>query len=272
MLAIFAAAALTLSPAEVRACVGASVDMTWTAIAEEKAKISSAAWDETCHQVRAANARRLSVARVIRETGVSPVGSFTASQRWVGLRRTASTPETAELFRLITEDQLARESLSAKKTPITAGLSPLAARIYDFVAARAAIDADAASRAWLRTTVARRGWFTISRDGAEADKAAQLIVQHADQDVAFKGEMIALLEPLVEAGDSDRAFFPYMYDRWAAQAGKPLRFGFQGACKSKGVWEPLSIEDPERLDERRRRFGVKRSFAEEKNLNGARCT
>lgn len=271
MLAIFATAALSLSPAEVRTCVGSPVDMNWTAIAEEKAKISPAAWDETCRQVRDANARRLSVARVIRETGVSPVGSFAASQRWVDLRRTASTPETAELFRLITEDQLARESLSTKKTPITAGLSPLAARIYDFVVARAGIDADAASRTWLRTTVARRGWFTIPRDGADADKAAQFIVQHADQDVVFKGEMIALLEPLVEAGESDRGFFPYMYDRWAAQAGKPLRFGFQGACKSKGVWEPLQIEDPEHLDDRRQRYGVRQSFAEQKSQMSARC-
>lgn len=265
-----AAAALTLSPAEITACLGVKEAFAnWPAIAREKATLSDEAWKDACRQAMDADARRRSAVKALMATGVSPVGGYPHATAYVDQARKATDPAVAELFRVAAADQSARESLA--KGPVNAGLSPLAMRLYRAIVAVDAVAADTHGRAWLRPVVARRGWFTISRDGAEADKAAQLIVQHADEDVAFKGEMIALLEPLVEAGESDRAFFPYMYDRWAAQAGKPLRFGFQGACKGKGVWEPLTIEDPEHLDERRRSYGVPRSFAEEVIQNGKRC-
>lgn len=271
LLAIIAAAAtLTVSPAEITACLGVDKAYAdWAAIAREKAMISDGAWREACRQARDANARRVSAIKVLMATGVSPVGGFPAATVQLANARRATDPTVAELFRVVAVEQAVRDGL--RPGPVNAGISPLAMRLYRAVIAFDGTVADAQSREWLKSVIARRGWFTISRDGAEADKAAQLIVQHADEDVAFKGEMIALLEPLVEAGESGRSFFPYMYDRWAAQAGKPLRFGFQGACKSKGVWEPLPIEDSEHLDERRRRYGVTRSFAEEKNLNSARC-
>lgn len=267
---IAAAAALTVSPAEITACLGVDKAYAdWAAIAREKAMMSEEAWHSACRQTRDANARRVSAIRTLLATGASPVGGFPAATAQLANARKAADPTVAELFRVVAVEQAAREGL--RSGPVNAGISPLAMRLYRAVVAVDATNADIRSRAWLKPVIARRGWFTISRDGAEADKAAQLIVQHADADVTFKGEMIALMEPLVEAGESDRGFFPYMYDRWAAQAGKPLRFGFQGACKSKGVWEPLPIEDPEHLDERRRRYGVTRSFAEEKSLNSARC-
>ena len=272
LLAILAAAAaLTVSPAEIKVCLGADKAYAdWAAIAREKATITDEAWREACRQARDANDRRVSAIKVLMATGVAPVAGFPLAAAQLANARKATDPTVAELFRVVAHEQAIRDSL--RQGPISAGVSPLAMRLYRSLIAVDATIADAQSREWLKTVIARRGWFTISRDGAAADKAAQLIVQHADEDVVFKGEMIAMLEPLVEAGESDRGFFPYMYDRWAAQAGKPLRFGFQGACKSKGVWERLPIEDPEHLDERRQRYGVKRSFAEQKNQESARCS
>lgn len=271
LLAIIAAtAALTVSPAEITTCLGVDKAYAdWAAIAREKATISDEAWREACRQARDANTRRVSAIKVLMATGVAPVGGFPAATAQLANARKATDPTVAELFHVVAVEQAVRDGL--RPGPVNAGISPLAMRLYRAMVAVDGTIADAHSREWLKPVIARRGWFTISRDGAEADKAAQLIVQHADEDVAFKGEMIALLEPLVEAGESNRGFFPYMYDRWAAQAGKPLRFGFQGACKSKGVWEPLPIEDPEHLDERRRRYGVTRSFAEQKNQMSAGC-
>jgi len=245
--------------------------MNWSAIAAEKAKISQADWRDACRQARDADERRRSTVRVIWATGASPVGGYGASLGWIRKQKAARTPEAAELLRLATEDQLARDSLSMNRAPAARGLSPLARRIYDLVVSSDAIKADAASRAWLKETVARRGWFTISRDGEDADAAAQLVVQHADEDLTFKGEMIALIEPLVEKGESRRSFFPYLYDRWAAAAHKPLRFGLQGACKGKGLWEPLPTEDPEHLEDRRQTFGLE-SFALQQNRENARCS
>lgn len=271
MLAIIAAAAaLTVSPAEITACLGVDKAYAdWAAIAREKATISDEAWREACRQARDANGRRVSAIKTLMATGIAPVGGFPLANAQLANARKATDPTVAELFRVVAHEQAIRDSL--RPGPVSAGISPLAMRLYRSLVAVDGTVADAQSRAWLKPVIARRGWFTIGRDGAAADKAAQLIVQHADEDVAFKGEMIALIEPLVETSESDRGFFPYMYDRWAAQAGKPLRFGFQGACKSKGVWEPLPIEDPEHLDERRRRYGVKQSFAEQKNQMSAGC-
>ena len=271
MLAIIAAiGALTVSPGEIKTCLGADKAYAdWAAIAREKATIPNEAWREACRQARDANARRLSAMRVLMATGVSPVGGFSSAAAHLANSRTATDPTVAELFRIVAVEQAVRESL--RPGPVNAGVSPLAMRLYRAIVSADAVAADQHSREWLKPVIARRGWFKISQDGSAADKAAQLIVQHADADIAFKGQMIALLEPLVEAGESDRGFFPSMYDRWAAQAGKPLRFGFQGACNVKGVWEPLPIEDPEHLDERRRRYGVKQSFAEQKNQMSARC-
>lgn len=277
MLVIIATATVLTSvtpvaQAELDACLEVSGVMTnRTALAEDRAKVGDDGWREACRQAREATARRLSLMDVLRRTGSSPVGAYASTRALLASASTTQDPDAKRLFSLAAEDQMARESLSGTGGAISKGLSPLARKLYDGLVARDAVQADKNSREWLKTVVARRGWFTISRDGVAADSAAQLIVQHADQDVAFKGEMIALIEPLVEAGESNRGFFPYMYDRWAAQAGKPLRFGFQGACKAKGVWESLPLEDPEHVDDRRKHYGVRMTFAEETAAMSRRC-
>ena len=168
-------------------------------------------------------------------------------------------------------DSVLRGSLSRVNAKGPArGLSPLAKRLYDGVLSAEAADGDIDNRRWLGDAVKRRGWFTIRQDGEDANYAASLIVQHADFDLAFKRDMLTLLEPLALSGDTSKLFFTQAYDRWAAAAHQLQRFGYQGACKSKGVWEPLAIEDPEHLDERRERFDLE-SFAEYKNAMSARC-
>lgn len=275
MLAVFFAAAVTtvaLPPSEIKACLGVeTVYANWTSIARQKATLSPEAWQDACRQARDANERRLSLTKAIRETGSSPLKEFQGSTRWIKRANAASDPDLVQLFQRVFEAELPRITGGTSKTPITAGLSPVALNLYDGLRAVDAVAADATNTEWLRAAVSRRGWFTISRDGAEADSAARLIVQHADADVAFKGEMIKLIEPLIEAGESNRQTFPSMYDRWAAGAGKPLRFGFQGACKAKGVWESLPLEDPDHVDERRRLYGISTTFAEEVANNSKRC-
>ena len=272
---VAAAAALASAPsvtqAELDACLGITgALMNRTALAEERARLGEAAWQDGCRQAREATARRLSLMTVLRRTGASPVGGYAPARNLLLSATQTQHPDTKRLFELAAEDQMARESLSGVGGTISKGLSPLGRRLYDGLVARDAVQADTNSREWLRATVKRRGWFTISHDGIAADAAAQLIVQHADEDLAFKGEMIALIEPLVEQGESRRNFFPFMYDRWAAAAHKPLRFGLQGACKGKGVWELLPTEDPEHLEERRQTFGLE-SFALQQNRENARC-
>ncbi|WP_297510593.1 DUF6624 domain-containing protein [uncultured Caulobacter sp.] len=275
MIVLFAAAAMAhapLAPSEIKACLGVEEAYAdWAAIAQAKASLPADAWKDACRQARDANARRLSVTKAIRETGVSPLKAFERSAQWIVKANTASDPDVARLFRLAFEAELPRVSGSRSRTPITAGLSPTALALYDSLAAVDGVAADATNREWLGETVARKGWFTIDRYGGDADRAAWLIVQHSDADLAFKRRMITLIEPLTLTGQSRKEAFPSMYDRWAAAAHEPQRFGLQGSCKSKGVWEPLPIEDPEHIDERRRKFGIEKSFADEVKANGARC-
>lgn len=269
---LLSASPATLTKAEMRTCLGTTrVAMNWEKAGQEKAQLPEAAWQDACRQARDANERRLSAARVIRTTGASPVGGYRSALTFVTLGRAASDPDVADLFRYVADDQLARESLSRTKTQLAQGLSPMARRLFDGLVSQDAVDADLRNRTWLWATVKRRGWFTIDRDGKEADRAAQLIVQHADEDLSFKREMLDVLEPLVANGQSSKNFFPYIHDRWAAAAKAPQRFGLQGECKSPGVWEPFPIEDAEHVDERRWAFGIKQPLGEQKLISSKQC-
>lgn len=276
MLVIFAAVSALVtqpSPKDLRDCVGASVlaaDMP--AIAAQRAAGGEAAWQDACRQARDATDRRRSLQRVILETAASPMEGYGPTLAFARARKATTEPDKAELLRRATVDSVLRTSLSwvSPRGPAQ-GLSPLAKQLYDGVAGNEAIASDMDNRRWLGDAVKRRGWFTISRDGAEANYAASLIVQHADFDLPFKREMLTLLEPLALNGDTTKPFFTQAYDRWAAAAHEPQRFGLQGACKAKGVWEPLPIENPDQIDERRRQFGLKQPFATYVAQMGARC-
>lgn len=221
------------------------------------ASLSEAEWRDACRQARDANARRVSATRALFQTGRSPVGGYAQTIQWMEHARTAGDPDVAVLFQHAAREQAARESLGyASKLTFAQGLSPTALMLLDGLVAIDAVEADAANRQWLRATVARRGWFTIDRDGEAADDAAGLIVQHADADNDFKREMIAVLDPLIRTGQTSPGHFAYIYDRWAAATGQPQRFGLQGRCVKPGIWEPRPIADPETLDSRRREAGL----------------
>lgn len=277
MLVLLAAASILtptgkIAPADLQTCIGQpEIAADLDALGAMKASLSPSDWKDACRQAREANARRLSLAKAIREAGVSPLKEFQSSAQWIIRAKAATDPDAAKLFRLVFDAEMPRVSGSRSKTPIARGLSPAAAALYDGLRSNDGIAADAVGREWLRGTVKRRGWFTISRDGPDADRAAWLVVQHSDMDLAFKREMIAIIEPLALAGESRKAAFPSMYDRWAAAAHEPQRFGLQGACKAKGVWEPLPIEDPDQIDERRKQFGITQSFADYVAQASARC-
>jgi len=104
-------------------------------------------------------------------------------------------------------------------------------------------------------------WIKISEFGEKYDRKAWLIVQHADRDMEFQSQVLAVLENLYPVGETSRPNYAYLYDRVAASWGdiskrKPQRYGTQGQCVGPGQWEPISIEIPEKLDERRKEMGL----------------
>ena len=109
-------------------------------------------------------------------------------------------------------------------------------------------------------------WFTISEFGLEGNQNAWLLVQHADHDPPFQRQVLTILEPLAAKGETNPKKYAYLYDRVASSFAEPKerklqRYGTQGMCSGPGTWEPLPVEDPDKLDERRAAIGLRRPYA-----------
>lgn len=104
-------------------------------------------------------------------------------------------------------------------------------------------------------------WFRISQFGEDTDNQAWLLVQHADQDPVFQNNILVVLQKLWNIKETNPSNYAYLYDRVAASFSDPTKrklqlYGTQGSCKSKGVWEPLPVENPDLLDKRRESVGL----------------
>jgi hypothetical protein len=161
------------------------------------------------------------------------------------------------------EDQLTREALMGLPTPEWTG--PVGKRIGDIMAAN-----DRANTAELKGLLTQHGWPRRDALGEEADDAAWLIVQHADQDLPFQKRVLALLDAARKDGGTKPEHYAYLYDRVASSEKRPQLYGTQGRCLRAGVWEPNPIANPAELDERRREMGMARhaSYVES---TGKRC-
>lgn len=148
----------------------------------------------------------------------------------------------AELARRVEVDQELRRAATSSET-----MSP---ELVDRVVA---VDAD--NTAWMRELVARHGWPTVPRVGAEGAGNAWLLVQHADQDVEFQEHCLQLLRAAAARGEVDRKHLAYLEDRVAAHRGRPQRYGTQFTQKD-GELVPCELEDPARVDEWRAEVGL----------------
>lgn len=184
---------------------------------------------------------------------------YKGASRLADLAKKATSASVVELFRRTAEDQFAREHVTAanQRSNWAAGLSDNArAYAYKVVSAKDRCGTDESNTAWLKGEIARAGWFTISRFGAEADNAAWLLTQHADKDPAFQAQVLTMLEQLAAQGETNRKNYAYLYDRVAVGAHRPQRYGTQGRCTGPATWEPMEMETPGEVDERRRSVGL----------------
>ncbi len=116
------------------------------------------------------------------------------------------------------------------------------------------IDAD--NQAWLKADIRQNGWPRKSIAGENADSAAWLLVQHAADDQPFQREVLALLGPLAEAGETGKDTYALLFDRVAYYSGRPQRYGSQGSCATPHSWSPFPIEDRAGVDKRRAEVGL----------------
>lgn len=115
------------------------------------------------------------------------------------------------------------------------------------------IPIDEANQKALLEMLPPEGWFTISRYGKEASRAAFLIVQHGN--VELWRRFVPVLEPLAAKGEVEPSQYALMYDRLEMTEGRKQRYGSQMSCKA-GKWIPAPIEAPDGLDARRAKLSM----------------
>ena len=148
---------------------------------------------------------------------------------------------------------------TAKREGTNAALRDEILRMHDVhLDARASKDparirqAEARNIPRLKEIVAKHGWPSETLVGEHAASAAWLMVHHSEGDAAFKRRVLELMEPLVHRNEANGQLYAYLYDRMH----KPQRYGTQGSCVGPGQWQPRAMEDPARVEERRREIGL----------------
>jgi hypothetical protein len=178
--------------------------------------------------------------------------SLHADPRWpailAGIERNVTAMEAKlgdpalrrELLTLQAEDQKVRMAIIAKATD-----KP------DQEAMDALREIDTKTTARMKAIIAKHGWPGKKLVGADGASAAWLLVQHADLDVEFQKQCLALIEKAVAANDAEPRDYAYLYDRVAVADKRPQRFGTQFMNG-----DPQPIEDAANVDARRRSVGL----------------
>ena len=108
----------------------------------------------------------------------------------------------------------------------------------------------------LKTLLKAHHWFAISRFGPEADNHAWLLIQHQDHDIELQKMVLKRLMSLYPSGETSASNYAYLLDRIATAEKRPQKYGTQGECIGKGLWEPCPLEDANKIDELRKNMGL----------------
>lgn len=220
------------------------------------------AWADTKSKAEAALARR-SALRATYLGGAPAPRAYGLVGRMAARAKAEPDPRLADLYRHMAEDQFARIDTLALRpffgpgvhTAWEQGLDEAALAHVHAVLESELCAHDAANTAWLKADLRAHGWYRISVYGPDADRAAWSMVQHAQQDLAFREDVLAMLEPLWPLGETKGENFAALYDDTAAARGRPTRFGLVGACTAPGVWTP-DVEDRAATDAWRAKAGL----------------
>lgn len=221
------------------------------------------AWARARSAAEAALAQRRGL-RALYLAGVKAPPPYGLVSRMAARAKAETDPRLAELYRRMAEDQFSRiDSLTLKPffgpgahTDWEKGLDDAGLAYVDTTITSEWCPMDVANAAWLKADLEAHGWYRISAYGADADRAAWSIVQHARHDLAFQEEVLAMLEPLWEAGETGGENFANLYDQTAQRTGRPAHFGVDGECTAPGVWTPAPQEDPSATDRWRAKAGM----------------
>lgn len=113
---------------------------------------------------------------------------------------------------------------------------------------------DKANREWLAEYLVDRDWPGRSEVGKDGAHAAWIIVQHANDDMAFQRRCLSMMRnaPQGEVASIDIA---YLTDRVLVRSGKNQIYGTQVQMNG-GEFRIASVHEPEKLNARREAIGL----------------
>ncbi|MBL8771661.1 MAG: hypothetical protein JNK30_09795 [Phenylobacterium sp.] len=188
---------------------------------------------------------------------IAPVIDAIAAERAAQARLPPPREDRERLERLGRLDQAPRMALK----DVDLGRAPEAERELAFKAMGAAMqNVDRTVEAQVLAMVPPEGWFSRSKYGEEASRAAFMIIQHSS--VENWRRFLPVIERFVAQGEASGADYALMYDRLATTEGRPQRYGSQLRCVD-GKLAPFPLEDASRVEAWRREAGMPFTYAEQ---------
>ncbi|WP_218080668.1 DUF6624 domain-containing protein [Anthocerotibacter panamensis] len=117
-------------------------------------------------------------------------------------------------------------------------------------------DSDLQNTARLKEIVQQYGWPGRSLVDSDGAKAAFTLVQHADQDLAFQKQCLALIEQAALHNEVPKVAAAYLTDRLRIKEGKHQIYGTQYTFDGSKLFPTTPIEDAATVDERRKEVGL----------------
>ena len=149
-----------------------------------------------------------------------------------------------ELLEMARRDRTVRAELVASGELFNVGYEPRMARVHE------------RNARGLRRIMASVGWPGTDLVGSDGAEAAWLVLQHA----IAEPDLLRRALPLLKAAARKERACPrqaaMLEDRIRFFEGRPQRYGTQFDWDAGGNLTPGDIEDPDRVDERRRAIGL----------------
>jgi hypothetical protein len=108
----------------------------------------------------------------------------------------------------------------------------------------------------LAALIDAHGWPGRSRVGDEGARAACLVLQHAIGNPPLMRRGLTLLQGGASQGEVSPLEVAMLDDRIRTFEGRPQRYGTQFDWDERGRLRPFPLEDPARVDARRRAIGL----------------
>lgn len=112
----------------------------------------------------------------------------------------------------------------------------------------------------IKKIITRYGWPGFSVVGKRAARAAWLVVQHMDSNLAFQEKCLKLLQKAVHKKEAEKKYYAYLVDRVRVNRGQKQLYGTQ-FLYTKGELRVAPLSDPKNLNARRKGAGLSRFVA-----------